>query len=224
MPCIRTLVVGLTVWASGSCFADSITVGTSDSANGFPFGSNSSVGTRYQQAYAAGDFAGLGVINISDISFFLNNLFIGNLRSGTYTLSLSTITAGINTLSDTNFDSNLGANTTLFTTVSLSGPAPATLSFSGTPFRYDPSQGNLLLDIVVANGSEQSPVANFQAAGGTANGIFSRYHNFGSGTIGYGLVTRFDYSSVPEPATLWLLIVPLLCLKLNRARAKQGRI
>ena len=191
--------------ASGSLFGGSILIGTSTNSNVFPFGAN---GTRYQQAYASVDFS--SAISITGIDFFL--VGAGNLNGGTYQLSLSTITAGIDTLSDSNFDGNLGADNTFFTSVALYGAAPSTLSFTGGPYLYNPANGNLLLDIQILN-----PVggggASFQATS-SAFGIFSRYHNFGSGTIGYGLVTQFDFgaTSIPEPGTLSLLGLGLLGL------------
>jgi len=76
----------------------------------------------------------------------------------------------------------------------LSGAAPATLVIDGVvPFFYDPSKGNLLLDIVISPGAVFFPLNVFYASrSGTANGIFSRYHNFGSAFIGWGLVTEFE--------------------------------
>jgi hypothetical protein len=52
----------------------------------------------------------------------------------------------VNSLSNVNFNSNLGANNAAFASMALSGTAPSVLSFTGGPFNYDPSQGNLLLD------------------------------------------------------------------------------
>jgi hypothetical protein len=71
-----------------------------------PFGGPGVVepGTRYQQAYAKGDFS--GPILVTGIDFFVAsnaNLNDCCLYAGMYQLSLSTITAGIDTLSDINF-------------------------------------------------------------------------------------------------------------------------
>ena len=54
------------------------------------------------------------------------------------------------TLSDTAFDSNLGADNVLFTTLTLSGSSPLTLTIAGNPFLYDPAKGNLLLNITIS--------------------------------------------------------------------------
>jgi hypothetical protein len=154
---------------------------------------------------------------INSISFVGGNG--GALGASTYSFSLSTITAGINSLSNFNFDSNRGANNTLFASMGLSGPGPATLTITGlAPFLYDPTQGNLLLDILVTPGGVPaipgSFIATYSERTGTATGIFSRYHNYGVGTIGYGLVTQFHFipAAVPEPAVLTLLGTGILSL------------
>jgi hypothetical protein len=199
-------------------WADSIVIGEVSSQNQFPFGgpASSNPGTRYQQAYAAADFTGVGAMSISSIDFLHG---FGFLRQGTYQLSFSTITAGINTLSDTDFNSNLGPDNTLFRSVTLSGATDPTLTFTGTPYIYNPANGNLLLDIIVSSGGF-SAGAHYDST--TNSSAFSRYHDFGSGTIGWGLVTQFDYTSVPEPSSLVLmgLVVVVLMMALFRhARA-----
>ena len=179
---------------------DLLTVGApSDNVNAFPFGGGvfPGGGTRYQQAYSAAQFAGSGAALIRSVRFVGASGFpsgTGFLATSNYTFSLSTITAGINTLSNSNFDGNRGPDNALFASRPLSGPAPSTLVIDGVvPFFYDPSKGNLLLDMVISPGAVFSPINVFYAArNGTANGIFSRYHNFGSATIGWGLVTQFE--------------------------------
>ncbi len=154
--------------------------------NGFPFGGKfgTSLGTRYQQAYSSTQFSALGPILITSINFLDG---IGNFAESNYTFYLSTISANINALSNVNFESNRGTNNTLFASVDLKGSVAATLRINGfTPFLYDPSQGNLLLDIVVSPGGVDGAGA-YASRSGTAVGIFSRYHNFGFGTLGWGL-------------------------------------
>jgi hypothetical protein len=205
--CAVILAAATAVLSAGTIVIGAPTLG----GNYFPFGAPAGgAGTRYQQAYAAADFSGLGVISIYGIDFYSG---AGTIRSATYDFYLSTITAGIDTLSDTNFDANLGGNNALFASLTLSGAAPSTLTITGTPFTFDPGAGNLLLDIRISNASG-TDLASF-AARQDANGIFSRYHNFGSMTIGYGLVTGFDYTggaTVPEPASGLLVGLGALAL------------
>lgn len=188
--------------------AGSITVGIDNSGNTFPFGYPiDGPGTRYQEAYSSTLFS--GPITITGIDFFLQSNGPDTLYDATFTLSLSTITTDVNDLSDTDFDSNLGADNSLFTTVSLSGDSGSELSFTGTPFLYNPADGNLLLDIQITNIISTGNAA-FEDVGPSGPDTIARYQNFGTGTTGYGLVTEFDFSSpVPEPASFGLLAVGL---------------
>lgn len=217
---VAALILSLPVYGS------SLTLGAPGNGNNIaPFGGDVNAtfgpGTRYQQAYASGDFAGLGPIWITSIDF-LGGYTGGNIAANTYTFSFSTITAGIDSLSDSNFDSNLGSNNAVFVTVNLSGAAPATLTITGSsPFLYDPSQGNLLLDIVISPGGQIPPgptPTGYEELAGTS--LFSRYYNSGAGTTGYGLVTEFDYTSTPEPTTFALVATGIVLLWRRRFRLR----
>jgi hypothetical protein len=196
-----SLVPVVVIMFSVAAWANSITIGLPGAFNNIaPFGrlpNGTTDGTRYQQAYSAADFSGLGTINISGFGFLGGTG--GNFAPGTYNFYFSTITPGIDDLSNTDFDSNLGANYTFFTSVYLSGASPSELSFSGAPFLYDPLNGNLLLDVIISQDGPQPPgrIATYQL-NRNAPGVFSRYDNFATGNIGYGLVTKFDYTSVPD--------------------------
>lgn len=195
--------------------ADASVLIIGEPANGgncFPFGCGS--GSVYQQVYASSNFA--GPITISDIEFFLDD---GNsLNSGTFTLSLSTTSKAVDDLDTSNFANNLGADNALFGVYALAGAAPATLQFFGTPFTYNPANGNLLLDI--HSTIAQPGSAFFEARNGDANGLFSRAHDFGSGFADYGLVTGFSYdeAQIPEPTTLLLCGLGLAGLAFGKRR------
>jgi hypothetical protein len=88
------------------------------------------------------------------------------------------------------------------------------LTIPGVPFNYNPAQGNLLLDIVVLPGGQRAS-GNYLARSGDAVGVFSRYHNFGTQSIGYGLVTQFDYV-VPEPSAVSLILASFVLLTFLR--------
>ncbi|MEM7412013.1 MAG: PEP-CTERM sorting domain-containing protein [Myxococcota bacterium] len=183
--------------------AASLTVGVADvPGNGIPFGSNLGAGTRYQQIYDASSFS--GVLRIEALSFFQDGA--GNLRSGTYSVYLTTTSLGVNDLDLFDFDGNLGADVALFRVQALSGPAPAVLTFAGTSFDYDASLGNLLLDIrITGAGANPTGAARFDEDR-TANGVFSKAHDFGAGFDGRGLVTEFTFTPIPEPTPAALLV------------------
>jgi len=205
---ILTLRFGI---LAGACAltlsAGSITVGVDTGGNSFPFGQPiSGPGTVYQEAYSSTLFS--GPISITGIDFFLQPDGPNTLYQATFSLSLSTISAGVNTLSDTNFESNLGPDNSSFTTVSLSGDTGSVLSFTGTPFVYNPADGNLLLNIQITDIISTGNAA-FEDGDGDGPSTIARYQNFGTGTTGYGLVTEFNFTPVPEPASFGFLAVGL---------------
>jgi len=138
-----------------------------------------------------------------EILFFKTLSLGGDLNNGTYSLYLSTTSKAVNGLDLINFDNNLGGDNQLFTTQILAGgPAPGTLSFTGSSFTYDPSLGNLLLDIQIAGISHIGLVTGYDAMI-DSGGLFSRAHDFDSGFENRGLVTEFR--SIPDAPTLFLL-------------------
>lgn len=139
--------------------------------------------------------------------------------TGTYTLSFSTTSVGPTSLS-TVYANNIGSNNKLF----FSGSVTDAISFTGAPFLFDPSEGNLVLDLIVKRGNT-APQSSFAAgcSGDTNRG----YNFFGSSTshgIGgnlgectpnsYGRKTQFTVSpaTVPEPSSFAPLASGLLGL------------
>ena len=195
--------------------ASSITIGApGDPNNGdcAPFGCT----VEYQQVYGAGSFSGLGSITITDITFFNNNFVPGSIAPADYTISLSTTTAAVDGL-DTTFANNLGADNSVFFSGPLGGLIGPTNQFTitGTPFFYDPANGNLLVSITSdGDGLEFSAFLDFLDS--APAGTFSRISSFDTSGVAdtvqddTGLVTEFGYSSrtsaVPEPGTATMLI------------------
>ena len=184
--------------------------------NCFPFGCAYS--GEYQQGYTSSLFS--GPITVTSLQFYNTQVDASAfaMNSGNWDISLSTTSADWNTLSSI-YSANIGGNNTLVFSGDLSQPWAFgdTLTITlATPFTYDPSQGNLLLDIVVTNADASGGTIFFDTngynnAGLDGNTIFGRaYCNgcVGSGYVnsGYGLVTGFNGASpVPEPSSLMLL-------------------
>lgn len=175
-----------------------------------PFGDCTPVCTpQYQQVYAASSFS--GPITITGLQFEYN---FGDFAS-TYVLSLSTSQNTVGNLS-ANFSANLGADNQLFYSGAWITPD---LSFQGlfvgAPFYYDPTAGDLLLNIT--HNSAFTPGVTSTVIGSYNEdpvpvGPVSRNYAFDStSSSGFtndaGLKTIIHFeSTVPEPAT-WGLII-----------------
>lgn len=211
----------------GSVSADPVLIGAPGGGdNCFPFGCGrgpTDAATRYQQVYSSRAFS--GPMRIEEIQFFRS---LGSqFGTGSFSFYLSTTSRAVDDL-DTDFDRNLGPDHSLFSMMAIGGEAPSVLSIVGSPFFYNPRSGNLLLDIVIPGGVVNAfrDTVFFAARNGTADGLFSRVHNFGTGTSGYGLVTRFVDASagaatVPEPATFLLFGVGLAGAVTRRYRDRR---
>ena len=193
--------------------ADTIIIGNppdSGSGNSFPFGT--AYNAEYQQVYASSSFS--SAVQITDMYLYNTQFNSGatSTPSGTYTVSLSTTSAGVGSLSPT-FSQNIGSNNTQV----FSGSIQQSWAFGDTldihfttPFSYDPNSGNLLVDVL---GSGVSAPTNIYYDVHSPGALFQRvYCPFGescsSGTVdtpGFGLVTGFGTSAVPEPGTLVMM-------------------
>lgn len=192
--------------------AGAITVGSGDSTNAMPFEDLTS-GT-YQQIYASSDF-GSNPLSLTGVTFFGQSG--STITSANYAVDISSTTAAVGgfTLYTP------GANNTQEFSGILSGPVTGgsfTIPFSQT-FAYNPSAGNLLLQIVISGGPS-NPGGLGLSAMSNGGSLFSRSYNVFSGTTNItgadstGLVTRFDTPTVsataPEPGSLVLLGTALL--------------
>jgi hypothetical protein len=188
--------------------ASTLVVGNGSSNNSFPFGGSYLPNpTTYQQIYAASKF-GTAPISISSISF---KLLSGTVADGTFTLSLSTSARTLTNLDGVDFASNVGADSKQIFSGTLAGQLVGDmLTFNFAPFNYDPTKGNLLLNVGVA-GLIGNFGANFTgtfAADTGATGTYSRATDFSAQIpTAIGLQTFFNVgAAVPEPAT-WAMLV-----------------
>ena len=181
--------------------------------NSYPFNKPT---MRYQQVYNNEEFSALDSFYIDEILFrpdsYAGESFSSTLPNVDIFLSTTSMDAG--GLSST-FSDNIGSDETLV----HSGALSLSSAFTGgepkdfdivitlsTPFLYDPSLGNLLLDVRNYSGAyttyfdtgySDSIQRLYSHDAYSSTGLFDGYN--------YGLITAFDITPVPEPATLLLL-------------------
>jgi hypothetical protein len=214
-----------------------VTVGNNNSGNCYPFmcndsGTNVGQSIDYQQVYSSSAFTGASTID--SITWYFASQFGGNAIAigGTYEFEWGYAAANsVNNLSSTLANNYIsGPNVIGTATIPVGGVNDnPTLTLSGfTPFTYDPTLGNLLLEIIVTN---QDVVPNGSGNGynesDSSGSVTSRaYCLTGGGCVAdaSGLVTTFDVvnSSVPEPGTLVLLGSGLLAFGMMRIRRSKA--
>jgi hypothetical protein len=192
--CSATLLSRLAI-AQGT-----ITIGVVGSVHAEPFGGGFT--GEYQQIYASADFP--AAIQITQIAFAY---YFPSSAAANYNLSVG---LGATTKTPTSLGTSFGTG---FSTVFSGSLSPVFTSTAGdfdlminlaSPFTYDPSQGNLLLDVMV-----------FSANGGTlfeAQDVFAP--NMGAlWTSGKSLVTEpgggliTQFTVIPEPSVVSLIFL-----------------
>jgi len=194
----------ITSWADFvgliTTFNGSLTVGNVDltAGNCIPFLCNTTnfylnvpvSNVDYQQVYGAGAFA--GPTSISSLTLYYAPWRGGPslVISGTYSVYLSTTSAAVNALDGNNLANNRGGDWTFFGTFATGTDTNPQITISGAPFSYDPSQGNLLVEIF---GLGQVVTGNVQGQNGYMQ----------VDTDGTIMSRAVEYSTVvPEPGML----------------------
>jgi hypothetical protein len=192
---------------------------------------------RYQQVYAASQFAGLtsGGGLITKVSFRVNGTltsFSGTLPD--IQLNLSTTSRAVDGLSMT-FAENLGSDDTIvfdrgpLTLSGTGGMGPnlfdATITLT-TPYFYNPAQGNLLLDVRNYRGGQTSQFDATTPIQGAASRVFTDVSGVNSlladRFASSFLITQFTFEA-PEPSTVVLFPVGGAALLVAMRRAKLRR-
>jgi hypothetical protein len=220
------MAVVAVVFSQRPAAADFI-VGGVGNDNLFPFGTSTFYTGEYQQLYASSLFP--GPFTITGLGFASVKIQSPGSETLNLTVGLSTSASSLSAPSGT-YASNEGAD---FTTV-FNGPITFTglnngtfdLMIPVTPFHYDPSKGNLLLD-VVAGSSSGAGIASF--AFGPINTV-SRIYNTGgipgptTVGVGEGLLTLIITAAVPEPSSITALAIGAVCVVgwIHRSRIHRG--
>ncbi len=189
---------------------------------------------RMQQVFNADQFL-TGPVLLTGVSFRANGASFGGIFGfpGTaftrttegFRIQLSTTSGSADNLS-TSFDANTGANvidviprsdvtysSSAGSSNGLTRDFDVTFDFA-TPFLFDPSMGNLLLDLTSFSGSNRSGTTldGQNVLGDGTSSLFRQNGTGGTGTLNtFGFVTQFQVAdqmaAVPEPGTWAMLIL-----------------
>jgi hypothetical protein len=178
--------------------AQIVTVGMNQGGDGLLACGTRCDGFVYQQAYAASAF-GPNAVFIDALRLY-GVPTQGGAMGGSIKFSIGTTTRAVNALS-TSLASNVSSPLSLFAEMAVSGYYPFLTGVSATPFLYDPSEGNLLLQVESTGRQDQFFQADYSNSGqvGRAYGGTYPYAD------GYGFVTSFSVTATPEPASIILL-------------------
>jgi hypothetical protein len=228
----------LLLYAPLGC-ADTIVVPNAQAAaegndqNFGPFFNNS---VRYQQVYSASQFPSSAVpLEITGISFRPDGAVAGAsliLFFDSVQIDLSTTSATPGAL-DTVFANNVGADDkTVFNSfvfmhapITGAGPKDFTVNFSITPFIYDPTAGNLLMDVrAFESGGGISDFLDAESGSPFTSHLDAPSIGATSGDpFGSGLVTQFQFTAVPEPSTLVLFLLGAMLISLGIRAPRPAR-
>jgi hypothetical protein len=193
---------------------------------------------RMQQVYGSGDFGAVGSgAYVTEIAFqYAFELF--GARGGTASnvlITMSTTQKQPDALSRT-FAENIGADERV-----VYGTAPVVLPPGDrtgfdvfikltNPFFYNPTSGNLLLDIRNFGGISDPGMWAFDAQEVVGDSVSRLWANDPNASVedfvdSVGLVTRFTFEPIPEPSTAALLVLGGLYfgLRLRRCTNRKGK-
>jgi len=225
---VASLAVAGALLAASGLVAQNLTIGNTGPFQGncLPFvcaGGGPIKYSQFQQIYAASSF-GPVPINIFGLYFFNRNqgAQAGQLDGSTYQISLSTVPTTLAAFVAGQTPIPVGVNNTSIFSGALGGPLNIgiALHFSFAPFLYDPSQGNLLMNVNISNFTTVPPTPNdgMDADNSGSCALMARVwvdhfqgQTGGGAQCGGSLITGFDVSPVtpptvtPEPVTMALV-------------------
>lgn len=192
------------------------TIGEPSSGTTFPFGY--AVGyTKFQQIYSASLFS--SPLSIGSISFY-SNPGTQVMQAGTYTFSFSQTSVAPGGITTGNPAANETGPRQAFGSVTVAArtDAPSIFTVLGSTYNYNPSGGNLVLniDFVNSQGFTFDPRASFDRYTNPQGQVLvaatsdRQFQGTTGATNNIPLVTTFGPSTtVPEPSTYVLMAVGL---------------
>ena len=216
---------------SGAQAFAGVTVGAANGGNCYPFSCGPTDGvTEYQEAYNQSAFSGVTTFQTISFTKFTPSIPGPSMDTGTYAVSFYLSNEPVGSLSS-NLASNEGLLLGNFGTFTLSGAMPSVLSLNGSSITYDPSQGDLLMDVSISGGTSFSGGYNEFFNADITGADVSRAWYSAKGAFADmpgGLQTTFGTppaaAAVPEPATWTMMILgaDLVGGGLRLARRTQG--
>lgn len=211
--------------------ASSMTIGEANGGNCYPFSCGSTGDlTRFQQVYNADAFGTLNPIRINSLSFFAAEGSLGEpSASGVFEIYLATSTTNFG-FATADFDANLGSDSTLFAIVSFGPNMPLVFTIMGTtPFFYDPSAGDLVMDVRVLDWTTEVGYSSYFQADNETSMMQRSFLSDNGAEMNYAsaLVTQFDYantSPIPEPPAILLTGLGLGAFLLSMYSRRKGKV
>jgi hypothetical protein len=222
------------IQVGGAVHAQDVTIGgPADHANSFPFTwSDFNLPNRYQQVYSASLFSGSIFIDAIRFSNTISAAtgYPSAIANGQYLVRFAITNAPVNGLGTVFADNIDGFDQTFFSGV-LTSAADGLRIAGATPYRYDPSRGNLLMDVTILS-QERNVASGLDGSRSSTDGTSRVFHSYPLPPNGsfppvaddFGLVTTFETrpgAVTPEPVGTVLLATGLGGLGALRRRRKR---
>ena len=226
----------VTVLFIAPSFAATLVINDTETLIRFPFGTdvtsttNYQSGATYQQIYSSQEFTSSPIL-ITQVAFSTSSS-ISDATSASLALDVHLGVAATSAANPSaTFSMNRGANyqdvfsRTLTFTPALNNTFDMGISLS-SPFFYNPSMGDLLLDIQITQAPRITGSALYFGgdSSDTDNRIFSASPST-TGRVDFNtLATQFTFSpqatTTPEPSSLFLLITGISAMAFVRGRSR----